>query len=88
AYARAAGFLDREAGRPVVPRTLFRLASVTKPYVSVAALAAAAAGALDIEAPVTHYLPDFRPKLADGSEPVVTVRHLLTHTSGLGYDLD
>jgi len=34
---------------------------------------------------VTTFLPDFRPKLADGSEPVITVHHLLTHTSGLTY---
>lgn len=87
AYARAAGFLDREAARPMAPRTIFRLASVTKPYVAVAALAAAEAGIIDLDAPVTRYLPDFCPKLADGSAPVITARHLLTHTSGLTYDL-
>jgi CubicO group peptidase (beta-lactamase class C family) len=87
AYARAAGHLDREAGRAMVPRTIFRLASVTKPYVSVAALAAAEAGVIDLDAAVTRYLPDFRPKLADGSTPVITLRHLITHTSGLTYDL-
>jgi CubicO group peptidase (beta-lactamase class C family) len=87
AYARAAGFLDREAGRPMAPRTIFRLASVTKPYVAVAALAAAEAGLLDLDAPVTRYLPAFRPKLRDGRTPVITVRQLMTHTSGLTYDL-
>lgn len=87
AYARTAGFRDREAGTPMAPRTIFRLASVTKPYVAVAALAAAEAGVLDLDAPVTRYLPDFRPKLPDGSAPVITPRQLMTHTSGLTYNL-
>lgn len=87
AYARAAGFRDREAGLAMAPGTIFRLASVTKPYVAVAALAAVEAGLLDLDAPVTRYLPEFRPRLADGREPVITVRQLMTHTSGLTYDL-
>jgi CubicO group peptidase (beta-lactamase class C family) len=87
AYARAAGWRDREAGTPMAPGTIFRLASVTKPYVAVAALAAAEKGTLDLDAPVTRYLPDFRPKLADGTAPAISIRQLMTHTSGLTYDL-
>lgn len=85
-YARCAGLADREANRPVGRDTIFRYASLTKPMVSAAALALVEAGAIDLEAPVTTYLPDFRPKLADGTEPVITVRHLMTHTAGLTYD--
>jgi CubicO group peptidase (beta-lactamase class C family) len=44
-------------------------------------------GKLRLDDPVTKYLPDFRPKLADGTEPVITVRQLLNHTSGLTYGL-
>jgi CubicO group peptidase (beta-lactamase class C family) len=84
-YARAAGLADREAKLPVREDTLFRLASMTKPVVSVAALALVDRGKLTLDDPVTKWLPDFRPKLADGREPVITVRHLLTHTSGLTY---
>src|SRR3546814_16770814 len=64
--------------------TPFRLASVTKPFVSAAALALAERWTIDLDAPVTDWLPDFRPRF-DGGEAVITVRHLLTHTSGLGY---
>lgn len=85
-YARAAGLADREAGRLAGRDTIFRYASLTKPMVSAAALALAEEGAIDIDAPVTRYLPDFRPRAADGTEPVITLRHLLTHTSGLTYD--
>lgn len=84
-YRRAAGHADREAGVRTREDTIFRLASVTKPLVAAAALSLAEAGVIGIDAPVTRFLPDFRPKLADGSEPVITIRHLLTHTSGLIY---
>jgi CubicO group peptidase (beta-lactamase class C family) len=84
-YARAAGLADREANVPVREDTVFRLASMTKPIVSVAALALIDRGKLSLDDPVTKWLPDFRPRLADGREPVITVRHLITHTSGLTY---
>jgi CubicO group peptidase (beta-lactamase class C family) len=84
-YRRAAGFADCEAGLPVAEDTIFRLASVTKPMVAAATLALVEAGLISLEDPVTRYLPDFRPKLKDGSEPVITIRHLMTHTSGLIY---
>lgn len=84
-YSRSAGFADREAGNPATPETIFRLASVTKPMVAAATLALAERGVLGLDDPVTRFLPDFRTKLADGREAVITVRHLLTHTSGLIY---
>jgi CubicO group peptidase (beta-lactamase class C family) len=87
-YRRAAGYADREAGRRIAENTIFRLASVTKPLVAVAALSLAEAGVIGLDDPVTRFLPEFRPKLADGSEPVITLRHLLTHTSGLIYGYD
>ncbi len=86
AYARAAGHADRETGAPMRRDTILRYASLSKPVVTVAALALAEEGVVDLDAPVTRYLPDFRPKMQDGSEPVITLRHLLTHTSGLTYD--
>ncbi|WP_374626809.1 serine hydrolase domain-containing protein [Devosia sp.] len=82
-YARAAGLADREAGRPMAIDTIFRLSSVTKPIVATAILAMVDAGEMGLDDPVTVYLPRFRPRLADGSEPRITIRHLLTHTSGL-----
>ncbi|MEE7548552.1 beta-lactamase family protein, partial [Xanthomonas sp. Kuri4-1] len=87
-YHRAAGLADREAGTPMREDTLFRLASVSKPVVTTAAMALVARGKLDLEAPVTRWLPQFRPALADGSRPPITLRQLLCHTSGLGYRFD
>jgi CubicO group peptidase (beta-lactamase class C family) len=84
-YQRAAGLADRESKRPMQINSVFRLASVSKPIVSAAALALVDQGKLSLDDPVTKWLPDFRPKLAGGTAPTITVRQLLTHTSGLGY---
>lgn len=84
-YHRAAGLADREANRPVREDTVFRLASMTKPIVSVAALALVEQRKLSLDDLVTRWLPDFRPRLADETEPTITVRQLITHTAGLTY---
>ncbi len=84
-YRRTAGLNDREAKKPLRGGEVFRLASMTKLIVSVAALALVDEGKLGLNDTVTKYLPDFRPKLADGREPMITVRQLLTHTAGLNY---
>ncbi len=65
--------------------SIFRFASVSKPLAAATALALCERGQIGLDDPVTRYLPDFRPKLADGSEPDIKIRHLLTHTSGLDY---
>lgn len=84
-YRRAAGFIDREAGLVMPADAIFRLSSLTKTFVAVTALALADSGRLDLDHPITRWLPDFRPKLADGRVPEITVRHLLCHTAGLSY---
>jgi CubicO group peptidase (beta-lactamase class C family) len=84
-YQRAAGLADREANRPMQTNTVFRLSSVSKPIVSAAALVLVDQGKLSLDDPVTKWLPGFRPKLASGETPTITVRQLLTHTAGLGY---
>ncbi|BEO13638.1 TPA: serine hydrolase domain-containing protein [Serratia marcescens] len=84
-YHRAAGMADREAGKPMALNTLFRLASVSKPIVSTAALALMAQGAMRLDDPITRWLPNFRPRLADGTTPLMRLRHLMTHTAGLSY---
>jgi CubicO group peptidase (beta-lactamase class C family) len=65
---------------------IFRLASITKPLVTAAAMRMIELGKLALDTPVTDFLPDFKPKLPDGSTPTITIRHLLTHTAGLSYD--
>jgi len=87
-YERAAGFADKESRKPMQRGSLFRLSSVSKPIVTVAALALVDRKKLSLDDPVTKWLPDFKPKLADGTTPTITVRQLLTHTAGLDYKFE
>jgi CubicO group peptidase (beta-lactamase class C family) len=85
AYAAGLGMGDRGAGKPMWKDAIFRLASVSKPMVAATALAMIDDGKLTLDDTVTQWLPEFRPKLADGGVPTITIRQLLTHTSGLTY---
>jgi CubicO group peptidase (beta-lactamase class C family) len=84
-YQRAAGLADREAGKKMQPDTLFRFASLTKPIVSTTAMILLERGQLSLDDPVTRWLPNFQPAMKNGERPTITVRQLLTHTSGLNY---
>ena len=88
AYQRAVGHADRERRVPVTGCTIFRLASMTKTIVSATALALAERGVLSLDDPVNAWLPQFTPALPDGRQPVITIRQLMTHTSGLGYGFE
>jgi CubicO group peptidase (beta-lactamase class C family) len=88
-YAEAFGWRDREAGAAMTPDAIFRIASMTKPLTSVAAMMLAEDGRLQIAAPVAQYLPEFA-ELTVGVERgkpqrAMTVQDLLRHTSGLIY---
>jgi CubicO group peptidase (beta-lactamase class C family) len=88
-YAEAIGYRDREAGAALQLDSIFRIASMTKPMTSVAAMMLGEEGRLDIGAPVAEYIPEFK-ELTVGAERAkatrtMTVQDLLRHTSGLTY---
>ncbi|MBX5144352.1 serine hydrolase domain-containing protein [Rhizobium lentis] len=85
AHRRAAGFADRESRLAMREDAIFRLASITKPIVTIAAMRLVEQGRIGLDDTVAKWLPDFRPRLPDGGEATILIRHLLTHTSGLGY---
>jgi CubicO group peptidase (beta-lactamase class C family) len=101
AYFRTFGFRDREQKIAMTPDSIFRIASMTKPIVSIGAMMLAEEGKLDIGAPVSQYLPEFkdlqvRVELVDpatGKKETITqpqmrpmtVQDLLRHTAGLVY---
>ncbi|MFS8048771.1 serine hydrolase domain-containing protein [Rhizobium sp. BR 314] len=87
-YSRAAGYADRELGKPTGTGTIFRLASVTKPLVAATALALIDKGRLALGDLARDYLPYFRPRQPDGKIADITIQHLLTHTAGLSYGAD
>jgi CubicO group peptidase (beta-lactamase class C family) len=79
-YADAQG-TELPAGQrePMRPDTIFDLASITKLFTSIAVLQQVESGRVRLDAPVARYLPEF----AVNGKQAITVRQLLTHTSGL-----
>lgn len=87
-YANASGYADRERQRPMRRETLFRLSSVSKPYITLAAMRMIERQKLGLDDAVSHWLPWFTPALAGGRRPQIKIRHLLSHTAGLDYRLN
>src|SRR3954471_2676530 len=96
AYAARCGLRDIEAGLPVEADTIFRIYSMTKPITSVAALMLYEEGRFELTDPISRFLPAFAaPRVHVGGSAVkpvtrpattpITIRRLLTHTSGLTY---
>jgi CubicO group peptidase (beta-lactamase class C family) len=81
AYSYSFGVTDSENPKPVTDRSLFHMASVTKPFTATAVMQLAQRRKIDLDAPAAEYLPYF--KVYGKHKGVVTARQMLTHTSGL-----
>jgi len=78
--SEAFGLASLEAGTPVTAETYFELGSIGKTFTAITALQLREEGRLDLDEPVTTYLPWFEVR---SDHTPITIRHLLTHTSGL-----
>lgn len=98
AYTDLYGRRDIEAGAPAIADGLYRVYSMTKPVTTVAAMSLFEEGRLMLDAPVEAFLPELADRRVYVSGPYeametvpaaepMTVRHLMTHTSGLTYGL-
>jgi CubicO group peptidase (beta-lactamase class C family) len=81
----ASGVTNVRSGDPVHTGTVFQIGSITKVYTATAAMRLVADGLLGLDEPISSWLPELR--LVDAGEQRITVRHLLTHTSGIAGDL-
>ncbi|WP_104090864.1 serine hydrolase [Arthrobacter sp. GMC3] len=82
----AAGVTNKRTGEKVTPASLFQLGSITKTWTATLIMQLVAEGKLDLDAPIRDVLPDF--KLADeNAAATITMRQLLTHTSGIDGDI-
>lgn len=90
-HHEAVGFIDAAKTRPMTREAIFRLASMTKPVTSVAAMMLIEEGRMKLTDPVTNWLPELKElkvETPSGEVPLVrpiTVQDLLMHTSGLVY---
>lgn len=81
-FSRAYGWADREAERPMTGTTPFRMGSISKLFTATAVMQLRDRGKLRLDDPVATHLPWFSVEVPEGSPPI-TVRQLLTHTTGL-----
>ena len=83
-WGRGFGFSDLERHTPATPQTIYRIASITKLFTSTAMMQLRDQGRLQLDDPVTNYVSWFSVRTTDNDDaPPITIRHLLTHTSGL-----
>ena len=80
-FSRGYGFADREAGTPMTQDTLVQIASTNKGMIALALMQLVEQGVVDLDAPVTRYLPTF--SMDDERAADITVRQVLSHTSGI-----
>jgi len=94
-HLKAVGMADREEKKPMRTDSIFRIASMTKPVTSVAIMMLYDQGKLGLDDPVSKYIPEFKntevlvsvdPFKTRPAKQEITIRHLLTHTSGIGYN--
>jgi methyl acetate hydrolase len=98
-YEGAFGTRDLAKGPEMTPDTIFRLASMTKAVTSVAAMQLVEQARLSLDQPIGNVLPELaspqvldgfddkgEPRLRPAKQPI-TLRHLLTHTAGFGYEV-
>jgi CubicO group peptidase (beta-lactamase class C family) len=77
-YEHGYGMANLELHAPITPETVFPVASITKSFTAMSVLLAAERGFLSLDDEVQKYIPEWRDR-----DDHITIRHLLTHTSGV-----
>jgi CubicO group peptidase (beta-lactamase class C family) len=98
-WLQASGKQDREKAKPMRTDSIFRICSMTKPIVTLAVMMLYEQGQFILDDPISKYIPEFgdpkvlvtqkdrKPYTIPAKQPI-TIRNLLTHTSGIGYNWD
>jgi CubicO group peptidase (beta-lactamase class C family) len=82
-YAKGIGYANLETQTPVTPQTIYRIASHSKLFTAIAIMQLRDQRKLNLDDPVKRYLPWFDIRNAYPQAAPITIRHLVTHTSGL-----
>lgn len=88
-HQAAVGKAEIEADRPMKTDAIFAIASMTKPIAATAVMILVGEGKLSLDDPISKFIPEFKDvTLRDGTKPKreITLRDVMTHTSGLGGD--
>jgi CubicO group peptidase (beta-lactamase class C family)/D-alanyl-D-alanine dipeptidase len=81
-WAQGFGFADPAAKIPATAQTVYRVGSVSKLFTDIAIMQQVERGKLDLDAPITKYLPEFQPVNPFNRQPI-TLRELMSHRAGL-----
>jgi CubicO group peptidase (beta-lactamase class C family) len=87
-WAAGFGYTDTDKKTPVTPETIFSMQSMSKTFTATAVLFAVQDGLLDLDTPITTYLPEFtvNSRFEEHPERKITLRHLLSHTAGFTHE--
>jgi CubicO group peptidase (beta-lactamase class C family) len=82
------GTTVRSQGKPITPRTIFSIQSMSKSFTALGVLMAVQDGLLELDRPITDYLPDFtvHSRFEENPERKMTLRHLLSHRAGFTHE--
>jgi CubicO group peptidase (beta-lactamase class C family) len=98
-WLKATGNQDKENAKPMRTDSIFRICSMTKPITTLAVMMLYEEGRFQLDDPIAKYIPEFtnpkvlvkpkegKPYTIPANQPI-TIRHLLTHTSGITYNWD
>ena len=86
-WAEGFGFADKANNRPADTQTLYKAGSISKLFTATAIMQLVEQGRLDLDAPIQEYLPDFQPKYHFQVDSPITLRHIMSHRSGISSDM-
>ncbi len=87
AWAEGFGYADKKNRIPATPETVYGVGSISKLFTITAAMQLAEQGTMDIDKPLQAYLPEFSIKSRFGGDRTITPRSIMTHHSGLPFNL-
>ncbi|STX29942.1 beta-lactamase [Legionella beliardensis] len=85
-YSGSGGYSDLSKKTPASPKSMFRIASMTKSFTAMSILKLRDEGKLRLDDPVDWYIPELKDQKLTHDAPSMTIRHLLTHSAGFPSD--
>jgi CubicO group peptidase (beta-lactamase class C family) len=87
-WAVGFGYTDYDLKTPVTTDTMFAICSISKTFTAMAVMVAVQDRLLELDVPIIEYLPQFtvNSRFEEKPEKKITLRHLLSHTSGIAFD--
>lgn len=85
-YSGSGGYTDIDKKTPATTKSMFRIASMSKSFTAMAIVKLRDEGKLKLDEPVSNYIPAMKGQQLTNDAPVITIRHLLTHSAGFPED--